>query len=238
MRLGTDFNKRARDMAVESADDRCHAGAQDPARSSRVTVFRLLVSTLVLATLVGGVLALQRLMWSPDAATRVSIASMGNADGLWFTVQSAVWVNQDRKNGRRVPLFSDSIPAAKPQSLQLELKVQNRGDEARVLGPQDFRLWAQNGTTWIPTGPTFPLAPLGPRQYLHTVLSFDAPETSSGLQLVWNRSGQEVRVLVKAPVRDSGKGESKGQDVSSCLPTLTVRCADGPRISPGRAQSN
>jgi hypothetical protein len=217
-----------------------HSGVQKAVGSSRVTGGRVPVSILVLtiAALAGGVLAVQILESHQEVPTTATIETMGDLDGLWFTVQSAVWVDQDRRTEQHPPVSAGSTPATRLHGLQVEIKVQNRGDGTRILGSQDFRLQAQNGTTLAPAERAFPLTILGPRQYLHSVLSFDVPEISSGMQLVWNRAGHEVRVLVKAPVPGLENAKAAGREVSSCLPTIEVRCADGPRHSTRRAVGN
>jgi hypothetical protein len=217
-----------------------HSGVQKAVGSSRVTGRRVLVPILllVITALAGGVLIAQSLMSNQSEPTPATIETMGDVDGLWFTVQSVVWVGQDRLTNQRVPVATGSNPASKPHGLQVEIKVQNRADGTRILGPQDFRLQAKNGTTSAPTGRAFPLTILGPRQYLHSVLSFDVPESSLGMQLVWSRAGHEVRVLVKAPVPDLENARADGREVSSCLPTMEIRCADGSRPSTSRTGGN
>lgn len=215
------------------------AGAQSPASASRGMGVRFLVPIIFFAicALAGGVLAVQRLVSPPEAVTPASDdESMGNADGLWFTVQSAVWVRQQRMQDRRVQASASSNPATGPGALQVELKVQNRSNATRILGPHDFRLQFQDGTTSVPTGRSFPLTTLGPRQYLHTVLAFDISESASGLQLVWNRSGHEVRLLIGRATFARGGAEPNVDEASSCLPTVDVRCAGGPRPSLNRVE--
>jgi hypothetical protein len=213
-------------------------GGQDTAESARVPGVRFLapILGLVIVALVCGVLVIQGLVSPPEAVTTASAGSMGSADGLWFTVQSAVWVSQDRNKEQNIPQSAGSNPVTKPHGLQVELKVQNRGDEIRILEPQDFRLQSQNGTTWFPREHTFPLTALGPRQYLHSVLAFDAPESAAGLRLVWSRSGHEVRLLIGAAALARGGAEPKADDVSSCLPTMEVKCAGGLRPSSIRTE--
>lgn len=154
----------------------------DERRSSRL-LFSVVVAAVI--AVIGGVLA------SGTMATR-ALDLIGlvpepssEAGDLWFAVQSTTWVDA-------------------PHRLHIELKVQNRGDRTRMLGPQDFRLRAAAGTTWWPIGRTFAFTPLGPREYVHGVLTFDVPEAVSDLELVWSRFGDEVRLRVEPPASGTG----------------------------------
>ena len=182
----------------------------------------ILASAIV--ALAGGVMAVQLLMPPRETVTPTVPGLMDTADGLWLTVQSAAWDNRDPEVEHGDPTSADTNPKGRPHGLQVELKVQNRGDQIRMLGSKDFQLRDASGGSWLPTGRTLPEIPLGPRQYLHTVLAFDVPETTSRLELVWNRSGQEMRVSVGVPSHGRADAEPMGGEVSSCLPTVAVRC--------------
>lgn len=200
--------------------------AKDRAESSRAGWRLLLLPILAsaIAALAGGAVAVQLLMPPREAVTLTAPGLMGTADGLWFTVQSAVWDGQDPKMEQAGPTSLGTNSKDRPHGLRVEIKVQNRGDQIRMLGSGDFQLRDTSGGIWVPTGRTLPETSLEPRQYLHTVLAFDVPETTSRLELIWSRSGQEMRVSVGEPSRGRADAEPMGGEVSSCLPTVAVRC--------------
>jgi hypothetical protein len=173
-----------------------------------------------------------------DSRSDAAAAKMAEAGGLWFTVQSDGWEDRTLRASQATASPATVNSVNRPQQFAVELKIQNRGDQARMVEPEDFRLAGADGTTW-PAAPTaFPAATLRPREYLHAVLGFNIPPTASGLHLIWSRHAQEVRLAVGRPSVGSDNPDADGKDRAGCIPTPAVRCADAFRAAnqPGESR--
>ncbi len=95
--------------------------------------------------------------------------------------------------------LSPGTPEEGFQRLQIELDLMNREAGEVTVGPPDFYLVADDGTTWAPIrGGTFGMTIIGPLQVLSTVLAFDvsAEVSASEVELVWTVDGKDTHFAV------------------------------------------
>ena len=163
-------------------------------------VLLLSLGLMAAAALVGGLMRKQPVDTRALPAERVF-----ETGDLRLIVNSVVWMRQPQELETAGPGASSAKPevsANRRYRLDLDVTVQNLGDQARRLEPREFRLQVPDGSSWPATEGRPITVKLRPRQSLDTVLSFDVPTTGSESQVVWARGGHEVRVPVGAMAFD------------------------------------
>ncbi len=93
------------------------------------------------------------------------------------------------------------------QRVQFELNILNRGGLDADVHPDDFRLEAANGDSWLSLrGGTFSPTTLPPQYAVATIVAFDVPEESSGdsMHLVWTSAEGESRFALEGSGHDHG----------------------------------
>jgi len=113
---------------------------------------------------------------------------------------------EDLKAEAQVFPMPDSMMPGMPlegqHRVQVEFTIHNKGDEPYTYRPEDFRLFAGDGQSWLPlTSGAFGAGNLGAGQSLNGTLAFDVEEekTEAGLYLLWKGNGTQLRVPVPPP---------------------------------------
>jgi hypothetical protein len=160
-------------------------------RKESVGMAPLLVS--IIAALAYGVFVVEMLAASPRMIDAVPVGRAVEVGGLRLTVESTGWVSPELEK-RNIPLLPRT-PAGHQRRLNVEVLLQNPGDEKRMVDLVEFQLGIDNWAFWpVASEPFIQAATLSPRKNLSLVLSYVVPETASALQLIWMRDGREVHI--------------------------------------------
>ena len=102
-----------------------------------------------------------------------------------------------------------NMPAEGNDRFHVEVLIGNQGDASRTLSEDEFRLRTSDGRLWSPNprsdqdsasqkdgGRSRHL--LAPRQMTDLDLFFDVPENSGEPLLLWSRTGEQVRIEMRA----------------------------------------